>query len=206
MSSLDISEPELPPDSPGSSVSTRLLDEYEELLKYAVVVPKYDQDRLPKTLTDIRESFPQDRPKHRQETLVTVTRERQTDNSMTDTNPIIVKITRETGLPDFGGQSPIGSKHEDEVLNDDAGSVEEFLAKTKERQKTQKFSAPKFLSHVTDGFDKETSRISQKGGELEETDYTFTATIDQDVTKMENLMDQWCLDLKRNVMAEFSQP
>jgi hypothetical protein len=53
------------------------------------------------------------------------------DNSMTDTNPIIVKITRETGLPDFGGQSPIGSKHEDEVLNDDAGSVEEFLAKTK---------------------------------------------------------------------------
>ena len=50
---------------------------------------------------------------------------------MTDTNPIIVKITKETGLPDFGGQSPIGSKHEDEVLNDDAGSVEEFLAKTK---------------------------------------------------------------------------
>ena len=49
MSSLDISEPEFPPDSPGSSVSTRLLDEYEELLKYAVVVSKYDQDRLPKT-------------------------------------------------------------------------------------------------------------------------------------------------------------
>ena len=45
---------------------------------------------------------------------------------MTDTNPIIVKITRETGLPDFGGQSPIGSEHEDEVLKDDAGSVEEF--------------------------------------------------------------------------------
>ena len=58
-----------------------LQDEYEELLKYAVVVPKYDQDRLPKTLTDIRESFPQDRPKHRQETLVTVTRERQTGES-----------------------------------------------------------------------------------------------------------------------------
>jgi hypothetical protein len=61
-----------------SNTSLFLQDEYEELLKYAVVVPKYDQDRLPKTLTDIRESFPQDRPKHRQETLVTVTRERQT--------------------------------------------------------------------------------------------------------------------------------
>lgn len=70
----------------------------------------------------------------------------------------------------------------------------------------QKFSAPKFLSHVTEGLDKETSHMShasQRTVELEETDYTFTATVDQDVTKMENLMDQWCLDLKRNVMVGF---
>ena len=29
----------------------------------------------------------------------------------------------------------------------------------------------------------------------------YTATVDQDVAKMENLMDQWCLDLKRNVLV-----
>lgn len=190
--------------------SWQFLDEYEELLKYAVVVPKYDQSRLPKTLTDIRESFPQNRPEPRQESIVTVTRERQTDSS---SNPIVVKVTRETGLPDFGGQSPIGSKHEDDRLNDETGSVEEFLTRDKGKQKTQKFSAPKFLSRVTDGLDKETSRMSQKETshlsqkeiEIEESEYNFTATVDQDVTKMENLMDHWCLDLKRNVMAEFSQ-
>lgn len=206
MSTLDLSEPELPPDSPGSSVSTRLMDEYEELLKYAVVVPKYDQSRLPKTLTDIRDSFPQSRPEPRQETIVTITREKHTDISAADSrsNPIVVKVTRETELPDFGGHSPIGSKHEDDL--DDVGSVEEFLPKDKGKQKTQKFSAPKFLSHVTDGLEKtDTSRLSQKEADIEETEYTFTATVDHDVARMENLMDQWCLDLKRNVMAEVSQ-
>lgn len=234
--SFDLSEPRLPPDSPGSSVSTRLLDEYEELLKYAVVVPKYDDSRLPKTLTDLRESFPQTRPQPREETIVTITREKSSDESESRGNPIIVKVTRETGLPDFGGQSPIGSRHEEEELGEeeDAGSVKEFLPRngqkdSKSGHRTQKFSAPKFLSHVTEGLDKETSRTSQRESnhtsqrevshtslrkashtsqktvDLEETDFTFTATVDQDVTKMETLMDQWCLDLKRNVMAEFSQ-
>ncbi|KAI0240780.1 hypothetical protein LSAT2_008449 [Lamellibrachia satsuma] len=46
-----------PPDSPGSSVSSRLQEEYDELLKYAVVVPSCGQEGLPRTLTDIRDSF-----------------------------------------------------------------------------------------------------------------------------------------------------
>lgn len=33
-------------------------DEYEELLKYAVVVPTYDPRQLPKTLSDFRGTFP----------------------------------------------------------------------------------------------------------------------------------------------------
>jgi len=32
-------------------------DEYDELLKFAVVIPKYDPLQLPQTLTDPRESF-----------------------------------------------------------------------------------------------------------------------------------------------------
>lgn len=49
-------------------------------------------------------------------------------------NPIVVKVTRETGLPDFGGQSPIGSKHEDEKLrDDDVGSVEDFLPRNSQK-------------------------------------------------------------------------
>ena len=37
-----------------------------------------------------------------------------------------------------------------------------------------------------------------KRGEYER---VYTATVDPDVAKMENLMDQWCLDLKRNVLV-----
>lgn len=29
----------------------------------------------------------------------------------------------------------------------------------------------------------------------------YTATVDPDVSKMENMMNQWCLDLKRNVLV-----
>jgi hypothetical protein len=48
----------LPPDSPGSSVSTRLQDEYDELLRFAVVVPSYNPSSIPRTLQDFRGSFP----------------------------------------------------------------------------------------------------------------------------------------------------
>nr|KAG5701813.1 hypothetical protein BaRGS_019024 [Batillaria attramentaria] len=33
----------------------------------------------------------------------------------------------------------------------------------------------------------------------------YTSTIDPDVTQMETMLDQWCLELKRNVLAEFGQ-
>eukprot|EP00058_Branchiostoma_floridae_P005652 XP_002591140.1 hypothetical protein BRAFLDRAFT_105513 [Branchiostoma floridae] len=43
MSSTDDSNvPSVPSDSPGSSVSTGMQEEYEELLRYAVVTPKID--------------------------------------------------------------------------------------------------------------------------------------------------------------------
>ena len=36
---------------------------------------------------------------------------------------------------------------------------------------------------------------------MREYEKVYTATVDPDVAKMENLMDQWCLDLKRNVLV-----
>ena len=35
-----------------------LQDEYDALLKYAVVMPSFDPSQFPKTLTDVRGSFP----------------------------------------------------------------------------------------------------------------------------------------------------
>ena len=33
------------------------------------------------------------------------------------------------------------------------------------------------------------------------TTYTYTATVDQDMSRMDNLLDQWTIDLKRNIMV-----
>lgn len=53
MSSLEeSSSPMLPSESPGSSVSSALQDEYNELLKYAVITPHFDPSSLPKTLAE----------------------------------------------------------------------------------------------------------------------------------------------------------
>ena len=38
--------------------TTLFQDEYDELLKYAMVMPTYDPNKLPKTMADLRGSFP----------------------------------------------------------------------------------------------------------------------------------------------------
>lgn len=55
-----------------------LQDEYDELLKFAVVVPSYDPAAAPKTLMDFRESFPQ----QQKETVITVAKQRFTGTSI----------------------------------------------------------------------------------------------------------------------------
>ena len=50
-----------------------LQEEYDELLKYAVVVPTYDPRQLPKSLKDLRGSFPGRHEEMEQEGDETVT-------------------------------------------------------------------------------------------------------------------------------------
>lgn len=50
------SVPELPVESAGSSVSTSLQKEYEELLRYAVVTPKVIVPQMKKQITKVPES------------------------------------------------------------------------------------------------------------------------------------------------------
>jgi centrosomal protein POC5 len=47
----------LPEDSAGSSISSTMQDEYDELLRYAVVVPSYDPSSLPAKIIDSKGSF-----------------------------------------------------------------------------------------------------------------------------------------------------
>lgn len=210
MSSMDEdSVPELPPDSPGSSVSSRLMEEYEELLKHAVVIPNYDPKRIPHTMTEVRGSFPQ----ATREKLVQIQREEESEDDA-DTTPVVVKVTREAQLPDFG-QSPIGSQHSersDQETPRNAMSADEeqhrvppplFQTKNTSQSENQEQGQRSFHSEGQRSFRSEGQRSFQREQNTIETEYM--SSIDPDVTKMEGLLDQWTVDLKRNVLAEFSQ-
>ncbi|KAJ8311394.1 hypothetical protein KUTeg_010749 [Tegillarca granosa] len=168
------------------------------MLKYAVVVPKYDVDKLPKTLADTRDSFPQ----AKQETLITVGKEKTVtaesdEDSVGTITPVVVRVTRETGLPDFG-QSPIACKLDMSQDSAKSGSVKNpGLADMQIPDKKTEF---KEVSMST-----EHDKSTEKDIYMEEMENIYSTTIDHDVTRMDGLLDQWCLDLKRNVLAEFSQ-
>ena len=55
--SEDSSVPEIPAESAGSSVSTSLQKEYEDLLRYAVVTPKVIVPQMQKQTTKVPESI-----------------------------------------------------------------------------------------------------------------------------------------------------
>lgn len=192
----DVSLPDIPPLSPGSSVSTRLQDEYDELLKFAVVVPKYDPNQLGQTLTDTKDSFMQASSRAALRRNERSQRDEDEMSEATDVTPINVepsprervpdftsKPSPREKLPDFGGQSPI----RDEDRPHDPIPSHYFA---------------RFPSTASDINDNNKRDLNGVNGEYEK---VYTATVDPDVSKMETMMDQWCLDLKRNVLAEFSQ-
>lgn len=195
----DLSIPEIPPLSPGSSVSTRLQDEYDELLKFAVVVPKYDPNQIGHTLTDTKDSFMQNSSRHESNAWTsskrTDRRPRDEDemSDVSDVTPINVKPSPREKLPESGGQTSPKNKlpnfgNQSPIMDEDRPHdpiPSHYFARI-----------PSNMSEVNENNNKAIQ------GEYEK---VYTATVDPDIAKMENMMDQWCLDLKRNVLAEFSQ-
>nr|XP_022312821.1 centrosomal protein POC5-like isoform X1 [Crassostrea virginica] len=212
MSSVDDdSVPELPPDSPGSSVSSRLMDEYEELLKHAVVVPNYDPKHLPHTMAEVKGSFPQPT----REKLIQIQREEGMSESEEDgdTTPVVVTVTREAQLPDFG-QSPINSQHSEQSdqetprnsisADEEQHKIPPPLFQSKNKSHTENPESHRsFQSEGQRSYRSEGQRSFQREQNTMETEYM--SSIDPDVTKMEGMLDQWTVDLKKNVLAEFSQ-
>ncbi|KAH3802581.1 hypothetical protein DPMN_156259 [Dreissena polymorpha] len=195
-SASDLSAPDVPPLSPGSSVSTRLQDEYDELLKFAVVVPKYDPRQLPATLTDTRESFLQSSQHsmpRRQPVSQSWRREDDEVSDATDVTPINTdRSPRAEPLPDFGGQSPIGAQGPPADPDRSEDRPHDPIP--------SHYLSSRHTSRSSVVENRE--RFTEVQGEYER---VYTATVDPDVGKMETVMDQWCLDLKRNILAEFSQ-
>ncbi|XP_076453730.1 centrosomal protein POC5-like isoform X2 [Babylonia areolata] len=205
--------PVIPPDSPGSSVSTRLQEEYDELLKYAVVVPDYNPKDIRSRLTDTKGFF------GRQDDILTLRasprhggifqdldrmaqREQEEEEEREERTPRRREDHSGGGvkqLPDFG-ESPIDS-------HGPTSFTQHLRAETSEEERG-------FQPHTQPMFPNTAGNPEAAGrSHLRDTppvisnpiETVYTATIDQDVGKMETLLDQWCLDLKRNVLAEFSQ-
>ncbi|XP_038077562.1 centrosomal protein POC5-like isoform X2 [Patiria miniata] len=177
----DSSVPILPSDSPGSSVSTTLQDEYQELLKYAVVAPNYDPTNLPQSLAQAVHAF-SNRPRRDElifeDSSVTSTPEK---SASADTSR-----DKESEQALQGSNSEVESDYRLEQTGDEITPVRPSLlaAATPETPETDE-------SSVSDTY---TSRSS-----------VMSPSIDQDLAKMEANLDNWCLDMKRNILAEMSQ-
>ncbi|KAJ8035943.1 Centrosomal protein POC5 [Holothuria leucospilota] len=136
------STPMLPSESPGSSVSTTYQEEYNELLKYAVITPHFDPSSLPKTLAEAA-TYPE-KPAFQ--------------------DPLIFKDTS-----------------------------------TDERTPQRPLSAPGAFETPSSS-----ERTSSTIADSPESSGQSPA-VDPDIARMSAQLDNWCMELKRNVLAEFSQ-
>ncbi|XP_041355379.1 centrosomal protein POC5-like [Gigantopelta aegis] len=167
--------PHIPPDSPGSSVSSQLQEEYDELLKYAVVhyLTQHVRHLSDECSVSDKENLcpPGADDVDADEVEVVVTPRNINDNA---------------GMRHNIGHSPAGSC---------GNHVSEHGSRA---YIPQQFSATHSMTlHSESG---------RSDMDREHASYDiYTASIDPDVGRMEALLDQWALDLKRNVLAEFSQ-
>nr|KAG5701814.1 hypothetical protein BaRGS_019025 [Batillaria attramentaria] len=90
-----------------------------------------------------------------------------------------------------------------EEREDDSGELEE-REKDDSEEKVPGFQPifpprQRFQHPTSDGQPQHSSTVRST------VEKVYTSTIDPDVAQMETMLDQWCLELKRNVLAEFGQ-
>ncbi|XP_074661215.1 centrosomal protein POC5-like [Tubulanus polymorphus] len=201
--------PMLPPDSPGSSVSSQFLDEYEEVIKYAVVVPSYDPKQYAMKLTDSRGTFsaPGNNDNNEQPIASTSTPAPSSERHM------IIEREPQSST----AESTVGS---DDSNNDIQKKRKEKTIKKVSYQETRMTAADvsriraslpadileieeeKIVAEVDNQEQTEEEEEGEEDGEEVDNPRLL---LDEDLTRMESVLDQWTFDLKRNVLAELSQ-
>ncbi|XP_073696301.1 centrosomal protein POC5 [Garra rufa] len=154
--------PVLPRDSDrGSSVSSALQDEYEELLRYAVVTPKYEPNFAPQPLSTSQLS---------KSLQHTTRRETTADNKGHSSN-------RATPTPSLEESRPPSRASEGESMANRSVSSEERSARS---QTGSGRSSPDALATVM----------------------TEMFISEENLNKLEDILDTWSTNLKSNVMME----
>lgn len=238
MSTISVdSEPRIPPDSAGSSVSSRLQEEYEELLKYAVIVPSYphlSSLSLNRTTAsgyqapmshplqaqgagDLGPVPPATVGSHASPQLTRLPAGGQSVGPTVGVGPVHQRASpASVDVIDTSQPSDHDTTvdHEDEPVASRKRapvSADLFVGGDQRRptgsqlqhtgQLPQSTWAPRVTEQVLLDEDNDDDDSEAVGGST----YSYTATIDQDVSRMENLLDQWTSELKHNIMGEFSQ-
>ncbi|PIK35131.1 putative centrosomal protein [Apostichopus japonicus] len=198
MSSLEeSSSPMLPSESPGSSVSSALQDEYNELLKYAVITPHFDPSSLPKTLAEaaaypikpqIVDPFPY--------------KDTSTESEKSD-----IESVKEDGKQSVIAQRGSSISSQD-VQEDSEASIKRmhrplahpYPPPLAEQTPQRPFSAPgTFETPTSSDRSSDSTVVDTPESSIQ------SPVVDPDIARMASQLDNWCMDLKRNVLAEFSQ-
>jgi len=179
-------------DSPGSSVSSSLQREYEELLKYAVVTPKiqlapsvYGQNiPLKDTAASETSDSSTSGSSTSSSTSASTKGSESTEESHSHAKEDVKQLPGTPSLkPSFQGQ---GSIARDSLLRSETNTM-----------------TP--MANTTEAEHGLSSSSSRSPVESPRSPVPASPVIDADLARMEALLDNWCLDLKRNVLAEFAQ-
>lgn len=209
------SEPLIPPDSPGSCVSSRLQEDYDELLKYAIVVPTYNPtNTLRATLPEVKSTVASAPPLSASAAIST--------GSGVMHQPSFAADTTSSAT----AQKPTGMKNGRHTMKAQTLADEESFGEDESEQRYHGNGRPNVPSSAyhwlnlddpvqdenlrrPSGARTTASAAAAMGDSSDDVDvgstYSYTMTVDQDLSQMEALMDDWTMELKRKVMAEFSQ-
>ncbi|XP_051949956.1 centrosomal protein POC5 [Xyrauchen texanus] len=164
--------PELPRDSDrGSSVSSELQDEYEELLRYAVVTPKYDPS-LPSLLLNTSQLSKSSQHSTKMDTPAQTPADNEAHSS--------TEVTLMRATPPLEEPRPPSYISEDESMVSRSVASEERSERAQTRSDRSGQSSPDALITVMSEM-----FISE-----------------ENLNKMENILEIWSTNLKSNVMME----
>lgn len=171
-------------ESRGSSVSTTLREEYEDLLKYAVVAPNFDGtvNRVPLA------------PPHTKQGVVNAQQAEgntQSPSSATwyDNNACVI-VSQTQDVP-----------NEQREMDDDEESISSMSSTPQVDDETivnRPPPAPTRQPLPT------MTAFSRTAAQTSPLSYQPTQHLDMEMTRLESHLDSWCLDLKRNVMVSLT--
>ncbi|XP_041460149.1 LOW QUALITY PROTEIN: centrosomal protein POC5-like [Lytechinus variegatus] len=186
--------PMLPPDdSPGSSISSSLQEEYQELLQYAVVTPHYDPSQLPHTLAGAAQSF---QPQRQIKDQLIYLQSSDESSSVSEPSAKLGESMVATHGSQNGEEPPTDSQ--------DEGSRDQELRRRDLTAPVNEFRSP-VRSYPPEELGSSTPPSTDQSTLTNQSSSPGSPVMDQDLVRMEKLLDNWSLELKRGVLAELSQ-